>query len=122
MALRQDLMGAGMGSGAAGMLGDEPNVLARCTGIERRGAPVLSPGYNTVATGPDMNAVSIPGNLAVGKRIVIFVTGPVPAQVFPPDEAMINAAFQDVPVEAMPGKPVVIERMSHLRFLAMVSA
>ena len=122
MALRQDLMGAGIGGGAAGLLGDEANVLVRCTGIESKGAPILSPGYNTVATQPEQYACLIPGDLAVGKRVMVFVSGKVAASVFPPADCMMNAAFPGVPVEAPPGKPVIIERMNAMRFVAMVSA
>ena len=122
MALQQDLMGAGLGGGAAGLLGDEANVLVRCTGIERRGAPILAPGYNTVITQPEQYACVIPHDLAVGKRIMIFVSGNVPANVFPPEDCMMNAAFPGVPVEAPAGKPVIIERMNAMRFVALVSA
>lgn len=129
-AITTNLMGAGMPSALATLVGFLPAQTIAGAGTAQKtdsaaiaaGNLLPEQGIANVTTDTGETAVQIPSTMPLGASIVINVTSSTTAVVFPPTSGTINGGSANAKVDVAQNKPTIIIRLTSVIFVAIIGA
>lgn len=128
-AITTDLMGSGMPSAQATLLGWLPAKTVAGSGTAQlsdsaaiTAGNLLQIGLNNVTTAGGQTAVQIPSTMKLGASLVVNNTSATAALLFPPSSGTINGGNGNASVSIAQNKPTIVIRVTSTNFLAVIGA
>lgn len=130
MAITTDLMGSGMPSSQARLLGLLPAATIAGSGTAQKTdsaaitASNLLPeqGMVNATTAGGATALQIPSTMPLGAEIILNVTSATTALLFPPASGTINGGAANASVNVAQNKPTIVRRVTSVIFVAIIGA
>jgi len=130
MAITTNLMGSGMPSQQATLLGLLPSQTIAGAGTAQKTdsaaitAANLLPNQGIVlaTTASSQTALQIPSTMPLGSEIMLMVTSSTTGLLFPPSGGAINGGSTDASVNIAQNKPTRVMRLTSTVFVALIGA
>jgi hypothetical protein len=120
--LSSDMMGLGMPSALANLVGDTIPASVAGVGTAQSGATPLTGTINQVTTASGQTAVVLPSTQPLGTSVNVYVSTATAALVFPPSGGGINEGAANASFSVAQAKFTSFVRVSATKWLAQLGA
>jgi hypothetical protein len=120
--LGSDMMGLGMPSALANLVGESIPAAVAGVGTAQSGAPSLTGTINQVTTASGQTAVVLPSTQPLGTAVHVYVSTATAALVFPPVGGAINELSANASTSVAQGRLASFVRVSATKWLKQYGA
>jgi hypothetical protein len=120
--LGSDMMGLGMPSALANLVGESIPASVAGVGTAQSGAPSLTGTINQVTTASGQTAVVLPSTQPLGTAVHVYVSTATAALVFPPVGGAINELSANASTSVAQGRLASFVRVSATKWLKQYGA
>ena len=120
--LSSDMMGLGMPSALANLVGDTIPASVAWAGTAQSGATPLTGTINQVTTSAGQTAVMLPSTQPLGTSVNVYVSTATSAQVFPPVGGALNELSANASTSVAQGRLASFVRVSATKWLKQYGA